>query len=154
MRRNLVLVFLLFSVAWLQPVRAQTIQVAGKVTSTKGETLPGVTVLIKGTSKGTSTNGEGNYAIEADAGSILKFSFIGLKSIELAIPANGKLDVQLESDETILQEVVVTALGIAKEKKSLGYAVQELQTKDLAEAREGNLVNALSGKIAGCEYYQ
>ncbi|MGN7888095.1 SusC/RagA family TonB-linked outer membrane protein [Dyadobacter endophyticus] len=149
MKRNLVLIFLLFSVAWLQPVQAQTIQVAGKVTSTKGETLPGVTVLIKGTSKGTSTNGDGNYAIEADAGSILKFSFIGLKSIELPVPRDGRLDVQLESDETILQEVVVTALGIAKEKKSLGYAVQELQTKDVAEAREGNLVNALSGKIAG-----
>src|SRR5690348_3616726 len=143
MRRNLVLIFLLFSAAWLQPARAQTIPVTGKVTSISGETLPGVTVLIKGTSKGTSTGSDGSYAIEAEAGSILKFSFIGLKSIELPVPRDGKLDVRLESDETILQEVVVTALGIAKEKKSLGYAVQELQTKDLAEAREGNLVNAL-----------
>jgi TonB-linked SusC/RagA family outer membrane protein len=150
MKKNLVFLFLLFSIASVHSSLAQNINVTGRVTSkTDGEALPGVTILVKGTSKGTATNAEGQYSIETESGSTLIFSFIGLKSIELAIPANGKLDVQLESDETILQEVVVTALGIAKEKKSLGYAVQELQTKDLAEAKEGNLVNALSGKIAG-----
>lgn len=148
MKKNLVFIFLLFSI--VQATVAQNVNVTGRVTSKNdGEPLPGVTILIKGTSKGTATNVEGQYAIDAAPGSVLIFSFIGLKSSELAVPESGKLDVQLESDETILQEVVVTALGIAKEKKSLGYAVQELQTKDIAEAREGNLVNALSGKIAG-----
>jgi hypothetical protein len=137
MKKNLVFLFLLFSIASVHSSLAQNINVTGRVTSkTDGEALPGVTILVKGTSKGTATNAEGQYSIETESGSTLIFSFIGLKSIELAIPANGKLDVQLESDETILQEVVVTALGIAKEKKSLGYAVQELQTKDLAEAKK------------------
>ncbi|QRQ99807.1 SusC/RagA family TonB-linked outer membrane protein [Dyadobacter sandarakinus] len=148
MKKNLVLIFFLLS--FVQITLAQNINVSGRVTSkTDGEALPGVTILIKGTSKGTATDGEGRYVVEAAPGSVLTFSFIGLKTIELNVPENGRLDVQLENDETILQEVVVTALGIAKEKKSLGYAVQELQTKDLAEARENNLVNALSGKIAG-----
>lgn len=148
MKRNLVFIFFLFNI--VQVALAQNINVTGQVTSKNdNEALPGVTILIKGSSKGTATDVEGRYAIEAAPGSTLIFSFIGLKSTELLVPQNGQLDVQLESDETILQEVVVTALGIAKEKKSLGYAVQELQTKDIAEARENNLVNALSGKIAG-----
>ncbi|KAA6439370.1 SusC/RagA family TonB-linked outer membrane protein [Dyadobacter flavalbus] len=148
MNKNLVFIFLLFSIVHV--TFAQNISVTGRVTSRNdNEALPGVTILIKGSSKGTATDIDGHYTIDAASGSTLIFSFIGLKSTELTVPENGKLDVQLESDETILQEVVVTALGIAKEKKSLGYAVQELQTKDIAEARENNLVNALSGKIAG-----
>ncbi|GGB82086.1 SusC/RagA family TonB-linked outer membrane protein [Dyadobacter sediminis] len=148
MNKNLVFIFLLFSI--VHASFAQNISVTGRVTSRNdNEALPGVTILIKGSSKGTATDIDGRYTIDAASGATLIFSFIGLKSTELTVPENGKLDVQLESDETILQEVVVTALGIAKEKKSLGYAVQELQTKDIAEARENNLVNALSGKIAG-----
>ncbi|WP_026993987.1 SusC/RagA family TonB-linked outer membrane protein [Flectobacillus major] len=129
---------------------AQNIKVTGKVLSkSDNQPVAGVTVLIKGTAKGTVTNAEGQYNISAQVEDILKFSFIGFKSVEQKVPASGVVNIALETEDTQLQEVVVTALGIAKEKKSLGYAVQELRTKDIAEAREGNLVNALSGKIAG-----
>ena len=151
MKKNLTYLLLVLLAGIFSPVIAQNnITVTGRVISqTQSEVLPGVSILVKGTSQGTATNAEGNYTLETPAGSTLVFSFIGLKTTERVVPENGKLDVILESDDTILQEVVVTALGITKEKKSLGYAVQELKTKDLAEAREGNLVNALSGKIAG-----
>ncbi|WP_254411952.1 SusC/RagA family TonB-linked outer membrane protein [Dyadobacter diqingensis] len=150
MKKNLIYLLLVLFTGQINLAFSQDITVTGKVVSqTDKEALPGVSILLKGTSRGTTTTAEGNYSIEAAPGSVLIFSFIGLKTTELTVPANGKLDVLLANDDTILQEVVVTALGIAKEKKSLGYAVQELKTKDLAEAREGNLVNALAGKIAG-----
>ncbi|MCF0059112.1 SusC/RagA family TonB-linked outer membrane protein [Dyadobacter sp. CY356] len=151
MKKNLVYLLLVLFAGTLSPVLAQSdITVTGQVRSqVENEVLPGVSILVKGTSRGTATNAEGNYELQAVPGATLVFSFIGLKTTEQLVPADGKLNVILESDNTILQEVVVTALGITKEKKSLGYAVQELKTKDLAEAREGNLVNALSGKIAG-----
>ncbi|MCE6990179.1 SusC/RagA family TonB-linked outer membrane protein [Dyadobacter sp. CY323] len=150
MKKNLVYLFLLLFAVPVSTALAQNITVAGRVVSqAENEALPGVSILLKGTSKGTATNVDGTYTLEAAPGTTLVFSFIGLKTTELVVPADGKLDVALENDNTILQEVVVTALGITKEKKSLGYAVQELKTRDLAEAREGNLVNALSGKIAG-----
>lgn len=133
-------------------VNAQSQKVIGRITAkSDGQPVVGAAVLVKGTSRGTVTNAQGEYTISAQTNDVLRFSFVGFKSFELKVPASGKLDVVFENEETVLNEVVVTALGIAKEKKSLGYAVQELKTKDLAEAREGNLVNALSGKIAGVQ---
>lgn len=125
-------------------------QVSGTIRASQDQQpLVGVTVLVKGTTRGTVSGADGHYTVAAKAGDVLRFSFIGFKAVEIPVGAATVVDVALESEDAALQEVVVTALGITKEKKSLGYAVQELKSKDISEAREGNLVNALSGKIAG-----
>lgn len=142
---TVILLSLQWSVAF-----SQGITITGIVRSkADNQSLTGVTVLVKGTSRGTVTNADGQYTINAKPNEVLKFSFVGFAQSEQKVPTSGRLDVFLENENTQLQEIVVTALGIAKEKKSLGYAVQEVKNKDIAEAREGNLVNALAGKIAG-----
>ncbi|MVT11121.1 SusC/RagA family TonB-linked outer membrane protein [Chitinophaga tropicalis] len=134
----------------LQSVQAQETRVSGVVTSrSDAQRVPGVVVTVKGTNRGTQTDADGKFSIAAGPTDTLRFSFIGYTTVE-QVAGNGKaLNVALESAESKLNEVVVTALGISREKRSLGYAVQELKSKDIAEARESNLVNALAGKIAG-----
>ncbi|MEX6687071.1 SusC/RagA family TonB-linked outer membrane protein [Danxiaibacter flavus] len=125
-------------------------QVSGTVTGANNTPLPGVSVIIKGSKKGTSTDVAGKFTIPAAANDTLLLSYIGYKSKEQIITASpGDLQIVLESEQGALTEVVVTALGISKQKKSLGYAVQELKSSDIAEAKESNLVNALAGKVAG-----
>jgi TonB-linked SusC/RagA family outer membrane protein len=144
-----------------------------------GQPLAGVTVSIKGATKATQTDGAGKFELTIPAGAggttgatatagatgaanggngtkgatkeiILLFSFIGFQTQEVPVTAaSTDLSVVLEAAQGALNEVVVTALGIAKQKKSLGYAVQELKSNDISEARETNIVNALEGKVAG-----
>ncbi len=134
-----------------QSAIAQRLSVNGSVTSKNTEQLlPGVTIAVEGTTAKAVTDAAGNFSINATDKSVLIFSFIGYKSQQIIIGKNTvSLQVLLEQHENLLNEVVVTALGITKEKKSLGYAVQELKSKDISEAKETNLVNALLGKIAG-----
>lgn len=127
----------------------QQIEISGKVTDASGELLPGVNIIIQGTSTGTETNFDGEYSIEANEGDVLVFSYIGLKTNVITVGSSTTIDVVLEEDASALTEVVVTALGISREKKALGYAVQELQGDEINEARESNFVNSLSGKVAG-----
>jgi len=130
--------------------QAQTIKVNGVVTGKPdGTSLDGVTVRIKGTSRATTTNAEGKFEIPASPGEVIQFSFIGYQQTELPVKDEAVLQVSLEQAKGTLNEVVVTALGIARQKKSLGYTVQELKSKDIAETSEPNLVNALEGKVAG-----
>lgn len=130
---------------------AQTRELTGQVTAEDGSTLPGVNVSLKNTTKGTTTNDKGQYALPVEPGSTLVFSFIGFKSKEAQIGNQTKLDIILTSDETQLQEIVITSLGIAREKKALGYAVQEIKADKLTLARDPNIGNALAGKIAGVQ---
>jgi TonB-linked SusC/RagA family outer membrane protein len=123
--------------------------VKGKVTNTNGEILVGVSVTVKGTSIGTSTDANGNYAIEAPEDGILVFSYIGFTSREVTINSRTNINIQLSELNTALNEVVVTALGIKKERKSLGYSVTEVKGEDLTQARETNIANSLVGKVAG-----
>jgi TonB-linked SusC/RagA family outer membrane protein len=133
-----------------QKLSAQDVTVTGTVKSADGETLPGVSILIKETKQTTISDGKGTFSIIAPDKGTLVFSYIGFKSQEIQINKNaGPISVILQSSDNALDEVVVTALGISRQKKSLGYAVQELKGQDLAEAKESNLVNALAGKIAG-----
>ncbi len=125
--------------------------VSGKVTQADGSGVPGVTVAVKGSSGATMTNAEGNYSISAGGNATLVFTAVGFQLLEVAVQGRSVVNVQLEEDNTLLEEVVVTALGIQREKKSLGYAVQELKGSDLVEARETNLANAFSGKVAGLQ---
>ena len=131
-------------------VHAQDIKVAGIVKSSAGEALPGVSVFIKGTKQAVTTNADGQFSITLPAKSTLVFSYLGFNTQEIVADKNTTgLAVVLAEQNNALDEVVVTALGISRQKKSLGYAVQELKGNDLAEAKEVNLVNALAGKVAG-----
>jgi TonB-linked SusC/RagA family outer membrane protein len=125
-------------------------EISGVVTDSKGETLPGVSVRIKGTTTGTTTGINGSYTINVpDDNTVLEFSYIGF--IAQVIPLNGRqtLNVTLTEANTALNEIVVTALGISRESKSLTYAVQNIKGDKLNEAKETNLINALQGKVAG-----
>ncbi len=134
------------------PLIAQDMAVSGKVSSGEdGSTLPGVNVQIKGTSRGTSTDAAGTFQLNAPTGSTLVFSFIGFTTQEVAIGNRTNITVTLAPDASQLQEVVVTALGIAREKKALNYAVQEVKADKLNFAREQNVGNALAGKVAGVQ---
>jgi len=134
---------------------AQT--VTGTVTSaTDGDPVPGVSVLIKGSTAGTATNADGKFSLQVSdpANTVLVVSFIGFATQEIAIQSRTSIDVVLQEDVSQLDEVVVTALGIEREKKELGYSVQDVRGDKLTEARDVNVANALSGKVAGLQVKQ
>jgi TonB-linked SusC/RagA family outer membrane protein len=125
--------------------------VTGTVTDKAGLPIPGVSVTQKGTQNGALTDNSGKYSIPAAQGAVLSFSYVGMSTKEATVGEAATLNVTLEDDANQLGEVVVTALGIRREKKSLGYSVQEVKGQTLVEAREPNLVNTLSGKVAGLQ---
>jgi TonB-linked SusC/RagA family outer membrane protein len=131
-------------------IYAQDIQLKGKVTSADdGSALPGVSVVIKGTITGVATDLDGKYTLSVSSNATLMFSSVGYTTQEIEVAGQTVLNVQLEVAVLEVEEVVVTALGISREKKSLGYAVQELDGETMAKARESNIMNSLSGKVAG-----
>jgi len=133
-----------------QKISAQDSIVTGTVRSADGESIPGVSILVKETKQVVATDTKGAFSVNASDKNTLVFSYIGFKTQEVLVNKNaGALAITLQASENALDEVVVTALGISRQKKSLGYAVQELKGQDLAEAKESNLVNALAGKVAG-----
>lgn len=130
------------------PVFAQTI--TGKVSSSSdGATLPGVSVLVKGTTTGTTTDADGKYSIAAQGNSTLVFSYIGYKTQELAVGNGSVLNVTLVEDASNLQEVTVTALGIPKESRALGYATSTIKSETLIKTATPNFATALYGKAPG-----
>lgn len=130
---------------------AQERSVSGIVTDNAGMPLPGVSVLIKGTKTGTQSDFDGKYSIKASPSDALVFSYVGMKSLEK--PASStSVNAKLSSDATQLESVVVTAMGIKREKKSLGYASQQIKGDDLnGGAPTPNVANLLQGKAAGVE---
>ena len=125
-------------------------RISGTVTNDNDKSaLAGVSVVVKGTNTGTSTDGTGNYSISAPAGSTLVFSFIGYGTKEVAVGNQTRVDIALAETSEALQEVVVTALGIKKESKKLGYATTTINADALTENRTPNFMNTLQGKIAG-----
>ncbi|WP_202985192.1 SusC/RagA family TonB-linked outer membrane protein [Mucilaginibacter inviolabilis] len=123
--------------------------IRGHVTDQKNLPLPGVSILVKGTNTGTTTNQEGDFSIKAKTGDILILKFMGFKSQEVTVTDNKKYQITLQDDAKGLSEVVVTALGVKKEKAKLGYAVQEVKGEDLVKAREPNVFSNLTGRVAG-----
>src|SRR3990167_7717929 len=142
------LVLLLVLVAQL--TFAQERSVSGIVSDNAGLPLPGVSVLVKGTKNGTQTDFDGKYSIKASSSQVLIFSYIGMKTQEIAASAST-VNVKLKDDSVELEGVVVTALGIKKEKKSLGYATQELKGDAIADTPVTNFAEALSGEVAGLD---
>ena len=131
---------------------AQTITVSGKVISSDdGYGLPGVTIQVKGIATGTVTDLEGNYSLNADSQDVLIFSFVGYKSKEIAVKGKDKINVTLETDAQMLDDVVVTALGIKRQKRELGYATEEIGGELIAKSGSGSVISALSGRSAGVQ---
>lgn len=134
-------------------VQAQ-MQITGKVTGAEdGLSIPGVSIVVKDNPTiGTTTNVDGEYSLTVPSGTeALMFSFIGMKSQEVIIGGRSVIDLQMEAEVLEMDEVVVTALGISREKKSLGYAVQEVGGEELNQVKSDNFVTALSGKVAGIQ---
>src|SRR5882724_6106161 len=126
------------------------IQVSGKVTDESGLAVPGVNVLVKGTALGTATDAEGKYSLSVpDESAVLVFTFIGYATQEVTVGARTTIDVTMKPDVRALEEVVVTALGIEKSSRGLGYATTKVNADQLAVNRTTNLMNTLAGKIAG-----
>ena len=125
------------------------ISVNGIVKDVKGEPLIGVNVRVKNAATGTITDVDGMFNLQVTVGNIIEFSYVGYTTQTLKITGAQPLDVILQEDSQVLNEVVVTALGIKRETKSLTYNVQEMKGADLTNVKETNLVNSLAGKIAG-----
>jgi TonB-linked SusC/RagA family outer membrane protein len=138
--------FLIASYSW-----AQDRTVSGNVTDEDGP-LPGVNVIVKGSTLGTTTDLDGNYklSVPSDAEALV-FTYIGFEKMEVAIGSKSVIDVTLQPDVQQLGEVVVTALGVSREKRSIGYSTQSVDGEKLAESRETNIVNALQGAVAGVQ---
>lgn len=131
---------------------AQNLTVSGVVIDKElNEPLAGVNVLVKGTTIGTVTDLDGKYTLEADRNATLVFSYLSMKTVEEPIKGRTKIDVTMVSDSEALQEVVVTAMGIKRESKTLTYAAQTVGGKDLNEIKNVNMINSLQGKSAGLQ---
>ncbi|HUX59019.1 MAG TPA: SusC/RagA family TonB-linked outer membrane protein [Bacteroidales bacterium] len=133
---------------------AQTIVITGTVTSSiEGEgAIPGVSVSVKGTTVGIITGVDGTYSLVAPQNATtLVFSYIGMKRQEVDINGRSVIDVVMESDLLGLGEVVVTALGISREKKALGYSIQSVNGDEIAKAKETNIINSLQGRVSGAQ---
>jgi len=149
MRKNVfkIILMTLFSLS----IYAQ--QFSGNVTDENGIPLPGASVIVQGTNSGVVTDFDGNFSIETSIGETLVISFVGYASQSIIVNSNSSINIQLNPD-VLLDEVVVTALGISREKKSLGYAVSEISGDNVNTIKDNNLANSLSGKVAGLQVSQ
>ena len=141
-----VFMFYLIGISWAY---SQEKTVSGNVTDDTGIPLPGVNILIKGTTTGIQTDFDGNYAIQANEGQILVFSYIGQQTTEITIGQSNLINIQMEQDTQALEEVVVTAQGIEREKRSIGYAVTTVDEDQVSSRPESDIGRILQGKVAG-----
>lgn len=128
---------------------AQQKTITGTVTDSDGIPLPGVNVIVKGTTRGTQTNFDGEYSIMAQQGEMLVYSFIGMETAQNTVGDVTQIDVILKPSANELEEVVITSVGIEREKSSLGSATTTVGTEDLNQGSQANIADALKGKIAG-----
>ncbi|AMO21091.1 SusC/RagA family TonB-linked outer membrane protein [Flavobacterium columnare NBRC 100251 = ATCC 23463] len=150
MRSKFKWIYTLLIVLTVQFSFAQEKTITGVVTDASGP-LPGVNVLVKGTQRGSSTGFDGKYSIKAKEGETLIFSFMGMKEIAKTVGASNVMNTVMQNDSKVLGEVVVTAQGISREKKSLGYSTQKLDAATINQVPTNNFINNLSGKVAGLE---
>ena len=136
--------FLSLGNAW-----AQDITVTGKVTDKSGEPIVGVYVLVENTTIGTSTDLDGAYSLTAPSTAKLVYTSMGYKDVVVDVNGRAVIDVVMEDDALLLDDVVVTALGVKKERKALGYSVTEMKSTELLRNKQTNVVNSLAGKVAG-----
>lgn len=146
--KKILLLFSLFllTVSW---VNAQNQSLSGVVNDESSQPLPGVNILIKGTTRGTTTNASGTFQLAAKTGDVLVIGHVGYTAQEITVGNQTSLTISLVPDNRQLEEVVVTALGIRREAKALSYATQTIKPAQINEVRDGNVLNTLQGKIAG-----
>src|SRR5690606_35754050 len=124
--------------------------VSGVVTAASdGSGLPGVSIVVKGTTTGTVTDIDGRYRLNVNPNDILVFSFVGYEAQEAPVGGRSTIDITLQESTQALQEVVVTALGIQREEKSLGYSVGKIQSEEVTRVAQENFLGSMQGKIAG-----
>jgi len=135
----------------MQVLQAQDREISGTVTSSDdGQPIPGVQVVVKATTLGTVTGLDGNYKLSVpESAKVLVYTFIGMASQEIEIGSQTTIDVAMEADILNIEGVVVTALGISREKKSLGYATQEISGDQVNAVKGDNFINSMSGKVSG-----
>ncbi|AQG80820.1 SusC/RagA family TonB-linked outer membrane protein [Spirosoma montaniterrae] len=144
-----VLIVLLYLVT-LGGAYAQDRTITGRVTSSDdNQPIPGASVVVRGTTRGTTTDATGTFRIQATRGQTLRVSFIGTTTQDVVVGNADVLNVTLKQEANALNEVVVTALGIKQEKRALGYSVQEVNGSELAQTQRENFLNALNGRVAG-----
>ncbi|WP_057935739.1 SusC/RagA family TonB-linked outer membrane protein [Algoriphagus resistens] len=153
MKKNyaITLLFLLGFLASMPLYAQQTVQ--GKVTSQQdGNPLPGVSIVIQGTTTGAVTDLDGNYSISVPSSeTVLVFSFIGFETVNRVVGNNSTINVAMPSETADLDEFIVTAFGISQEKKSLGYSAQSIDSDAITTSRQPNVVNALQGQVPGVQ---
>ena len=140
----------LFLALLVQISFAQEKTITGTVSDQSG-VLPGVSVVIEGSNKGVETDFDGKYSIEANSGDVFVFRYLGYETVKITVAGSDIINVTLEEGGEVLDEIVITAFGIKKSEKALGYSVQSIKGDAMTEARESNLTNAISGKIAGVQ---
>ena len=154
MRNRITLLSFIIAMLQFMNVQAQERVITGTVTTAQDNMpLPGVNVIIQGTSTGTVTDFDGNFSINAETGDVLTFSSIGYRTLSRTVGTADVINVTMEADLQALDEVVVTSFGIERETKALGYAVQELTSEDIVQSNQPNVVSALQGQAAGCLLY-
>ena len=153
MTKKITLFFVVFFTSSLLFLYAQENLVSGKVTDDSGIPMIGVTIQLKGTNTGTTTNFDGEYSINAPEGSTLIFSFVGYVTKEIPV-TDSTINVTLEPDKNSLSEVVVTAFGIERETRSLGYSVTKVDAEDINMNGNTNPIAGLQGRVAGVQINQ
>jgi outer membrane receptor protein involved in Fe transport len=145
------LLFLLFMLLlWCGEAYPQSnFTLRGKVTGADARALFDVSIAVKGSNRGTSSSAAGEFTIEAKKGDVLILSYVGYGTQEFTVTDSKSIDITMTATGGSLNEVVVTALGIRRERKSLGYSVTEVKGEELTQAREVNVASSLEGKVAG-----
>ena len=129
--------------------KVEEVSISGTIKDAGGQPLPGVSITVKGSKRGISSNGDGKFNLKVQTTDVLVFSLVGFKSQEITVGSKTIFEVVLQMETSNLDEVVVTAIGIKQQKRKLGYATQEVNTEVLDKAKTMNLGNALSGQVAG-----
>lgn len=132
-----------------ETIQQNSWKLSGTITDTEGEPLIGASVQVKGSARGTVADVDGKFSIDVTPGTVLTIKFLGFVTQEITVSNQKVLDITLEEEVNILKEVAVTALGIKREKKALGYSVGEVKGEELEKAKETNVINALAGKVPG-----
>ena len=154
MRKILQLLFLLCgSILWSLQLHAQK-TITGKVIGENDEPLIGATVKVQGTNRSTLTGSDGNFQIQAKEGETLEITYVGYEAQKVKVSTDNLIGISLKKSDASLNEVVVTALGIKKERKALGYSVTDLSSQELMKNKNTNIINSLVGKAPGVNVTQ
>ena len=153
-KKQLSVCFIVLLLLFSNNVIAQNKTLRGSVKDADGQPLIGVNVVEKSTTNGTVTDINGNYSLSVSEGATIVFSYIGFSEQEVAWDGRSPLNISLSEDAELLEEVVVTALGIKRSTKALSYSTQGIDTESMNDAKSSNLISSLSGKIAGVQVTQ